>query len=104
MTRQKRTVSVARRIQRSKKPDPQNKEERHEPVSLDGKIAIGVEELVPLLGISRTTAYALVRQPDFPSFTVGHRVLISLDGLKKWIAQRCEIKDEIPLNSRPDNH
>lgn len=49
------------------------------------KIAVSVTEAAELLGVSRTTMYALARQDDFPCVMVGHRMLIPLKGLHEWM-------------------
>ena len=47
--------------------------------------ALTVEQLAEELHISRTRAYALVKQDGFPSFSVGRKVLVSRQGLQRWI-------------------
>ena len=49
-----------------------------------------VEEMGTELGVSRSTAYSLVQQPGFPSFAIGRRVLVSREGLQKWIERQCD--------------
>lgn len=53
------------------------------------KLAVGTTEAAQMLGISRPTLYQLIGRADFPSFRVGGRVLISVDGLKNWIDQQA---------------
>ena len=52
-----------------------------------------VEEMGKELGISRATAYELSQRPDFPSFSIGRRVLVSRDGLLKWIEKQYSSKN-----------
>lgn len=52
------------------------------------KLALSVSETAELLGLSRPKVYDLINRPDFPSFTVGNRRLISKAGLERWIAER----------------
>ena len=52
------------------------------------RMVMTVEEMGRELGISRATAYELSQHPDFPSFTIGRRVLVSRDGLAKWIEKQ----------------
>ncbi len=47
--------------------------------------ALTVEQLAKELHISRTNAYALVKQACFPSFTVGKRIMGSRNGLQRWM-------------------
>ncbi len=44
-----------------------------------------VMEMAALLGISRTTAYALARTPGFPCGRIGNRIVISRDLFLAWI-------------------
>lgn len=54
-----------------------------------GKIAISVPKAAELLSISRPTAYQLARRADFPSFSVGGRTLVSVQGLVQWVAEQA---------------
>ena len=53
-----------------------------------------VEEMGKELGISKATAYELSQRPDFPSFSIGRRILISRDGLLKWIEKQYSSKSQ----------
>lgn len=57
--------------------------EKLEPLAVSPAVA------AELLGISRPKIYDLVNQADFPSFKVGTRTLISVDGLRTWINQQA---------------
>ena len=57
------------------------------------RIVMTVEEMGKELGISRATAYELSQRPDFPSFYIGRRVLVSRDGLLKWIEKQYSSKN-----------
>ena len=50
------------------------------------RITISVNEAAQMLGVSRPTLYALMKNKDFPAFKLGGRRLISREGLVKWIA------------------
>ena len=52
------------------------------------KLAISVPEAAELLGISKPTAYILVRRADFPAFKVGGRTLVSRTGLEAWVRKQ----------------
>lgn len=54
------------------------------------KLAISTTEAAKLLGVSRPTIYQYIGRPDFPSFKVGTRTLISVEGLRAWIASQVE--------------
>ena len=49
-------------------------------------LVLEVKDIQNILGISRTTAYALVKQPDFPTFRSGSRIKISKKALFDWMA------------------
>ena len=57
------------------------------------RMVMTVEEMGKELGLSRATAYELVQRPDFPSFSIGRRVLVSRDGLLKWIEKQYTSKN-----------
>jgi excisionase family DNA binding protein len=46
-----------------------------------------VDEIQDILGIGRTTAYALVKRNLFQSVKVGHKVLISRKSFDEWLEQ-----------------
>lgn len=53
------------------------------------KMALSITEAAKLLGVSRPTMYTLVNRADFPSFRVGSRRLIPVDGLRDWMAKQA---------------
>lgn len=53
-------------------------------------MAMSVEDMADELAIGRNIAYQLVQQPDFPSFMIGRRVLVSRKGLQEWIDGQCK--------------
>lgn len=52
-------------------------------------MAMSVEDMADELAIGRNVAYQLVQQPDFPSFMIGRRLLVSRKGLQEWIDGQC---------------
>lgn len=54
-------------------------------------LAISPAECARLLGVSRPMVYNLINRDDFPSFKLGTRALISVDGLRAWIAKQAEV-------------
>lgn len=46
---------------------------------------LSIEDLCDYLGISRTTAYELVKQDDFPAFKLGSSWKIPAPQFKQWI-------------------
>lgn len=56
-------------------------------------LAVGTAEAARLLGVSRPTVYQYIRRADFPSFKLGNRTLVSVEGLREWI-RRQTAKEE----------
>lgn len=61
---------------------------------MDGKNTLTVRELMGFLSIGRKKAYELVNSTGFPSFRIGRKVLISMDGLVRWMKQQEEKRNE----------
>lgn len=54
-------------------------------------LAVSAEEAARLLGVSRPTIYQLMSRQDFhAAFKVGSRTLVSVEGLRQWIAKQTE--------------
>ena len=55
------------------------------------KIALSVDDLAAELGISRPTAYELIKRDDFPSVRVSERrILIPVEPLKEWLSKEAK--------------
>lgn len=52
-----------------------------------GKRTYTVEEIQGILGISRPTAYALVRRREFHSIRIGGKIRISKKSFDAWLDQ-----------------
>lgn len=59
-------------------------------VKLLDRLAVNPTECAAILGVSRPTVYTLIHQEGFPAFKLGARTLISVDGLREWIAKQTE--------------
>ena len=55
------------------------------------KLAYSLTETAQVLGVSRPTVYALIKQPGFPVFQIGGRKLVSVEGSKNWIRDQTEV-------------
>ena len=55
-------------------------------------LAVSAPEAARLLGVSKPTIYKYMNRMDFPSFKLGNRTLISVDGLREWIAKQTEVQ------------
>ena len=55
------------------------------------KLAYSLTETAQVMGVSRPTVYALIKQPGFPVFQIGGRKLVSVEGLRDWIRSQTEV-------------
>ncbi|MBQ8313259.1 MAG: helix-turn-helix domain-containing protein [Clostridia bacterium] len=56
---------------------------------MENKMTYSVSETAQLLGISRSVAYNLCKQPGFPVIRISpNRLLVLADGLRKWLAEQ----------------
>ena len=51
-------------------------------------LMLSVPEVAAVLGISRAGAYELARRNDFPSLTIGTRIVVPKDKFIAWIARK----------------
>jgi excisionase family DNA binding protein len=51
---------------------------------------INANLLAELFGVSRASAYELMRERNFPSFRIGKRILVSRENLIAWVESRSE--------------
>lgn len=56
------------------------------------RATLTVGEAAEMLGVSLPTAYTLSHSQGFPSFTIGRKLLISKDGLQRWIAEKTTVQ------------
>ena len=52
------------------------------------RITMSASQLAAHLGVSRTTAYLLMKTEGFPSFYIGKRALVTKEALSKWIEEQ----------------
>ena len=67
------------------------------PKRKDNGMAMSVEQMADELAIGRNVAYQLIKQPGFPAFMIGRRVLINRKGLQLWIDKQCESGADISV-------
>lgn len=53
-------------------------------------LAISAPEAARLLGVSKPTIYQYIKREDFPSFKLGSRTLVSLEGLREWVKRQVD--------------
>lgn len=57
----------------------------------DLPLTLTAPEVGEVLGISRATAYELVRSEGFPRMKIGKRILIPRDKFIQWIDEQTEV-------------
>lgn len=56
----------------------------------ENKITVSVEEMAEMLGISRSVAYQIIKEKDFPVVRVSERrLIIPVKSLEKWLETRA---------------
>lgn len=56
-------------------------------------LMLSVSQMAKVLGISRTSAYELVKEKDFPSITIGSRIVIPKEEFILWIQNQIKTKE-----------
>lgn len=51
-------------------------------------VMLNADQLAQVLGISRAGAYQLMHATDFPTIRIGKRMIVSKDGLVKWLQEK----------------
>jgi len=57
-------------------------------------LMLTVPDVSNVLGIGLANAYSIVRRADFPSITLGSRIIIPRDQFTEWINEQTGKKDE----------
>lgn len=53
-------------------------------------LAVSANVAAEMLGVSKPMIYRYMHMDGFPSFKLGNRTLISVDGLRNWVAAQVE--------------
>ena len=56
-------------------------------------LMLSVNQVAKVLGISRTSAYDLVKEKDFPSITIASRIVVPKEELILWIKNQVKAKE-----------
>ena len=51
-------------------------------------LALNADDVATVLGISRANAYTLMHSKDFPTITIGKRMIVPKDKLLAWMDER----------------
>lgn len=54
------------------------------------KVLVGAKEAAAMLNVSMPTFYQLAHSEGFPSIRVGKRILINVEGLRRWADEQCQ--------------
>ena len=57
-------------------------------------LMLNVQDVSDVLGIGLAHAYEVVRRRDFPSITLGSRIIIPRDKLMEWLERQTAEKTE----------
>ena len=57
-------------------------------------LMLNVQDVSDVLGIGLAHAYEIVRRKDFPSITLGSRIIIPRDKLMEWLERQTAEKAE----------
>ena len=55
-------------------------------------LILGAEQVAAVLGISRSNAYALLHQEDFPTIRIGKRLLVAKDEFIQWMDESSTLR------------
>ena len=55
------------------------------PEGFQGRLALRPKEAAAALGIGHNAIYELCNRVDFPTVTVGRKIIIPVDGLRRWL-------------------
>ncbi|MGN0745933.1 MAG: helix-turn-helix domain-containing protein [Aristaeellaceae bacterium] len=53
-------------------------------------MTLTVQQMAKVLNISRNVAYDLTREPGFPCFRLGKKILINRELLQEWLNCQCK--------------
>lgn len=62
---------------------------------MDNELTISVPEAAKMLGVSKPTMYVLARRADFPSFSVGNRIVVHKQLFEAWVKAQAENRTEV---------
>ena len=54
------------------------------------KTTMSVQELSAQMGISLPKAYELAKAEGFPAIRIGTRILIPVEGFRRWLSEQTE--------------
>lgn len=57
------------------------------------RLTVTVPEMAEMLGIGRIKAYELANIKGFPAISLGKRIVVPVDQLKKWLEERAGAGD-----------
>lgn len=67
------------------------------------RLTMSVPEMARKLGVSRPTAYELVKRQDFPVLKVGRRLLVPKVAFEQWLTTAAISKSEPSEKRKNEN-
>lgn len=64
----------------------------------DLALILSAPQVAEFLGISRSLAYQLFRQKDFPTIQIGRRKLVRREALLAWLDAHTQGREEVVSN------
>ena len=53
-----------------------------------------IREVAEELQINLVAAYELAKREDFPSFTIGKRIIVPRKAFEQWLANQAKLEDD----------
>lgn len=61
------------------------------------RMTMTVREAAKELGICDKVCYNLTHRADFPSYKIGHRTVVSREGLREWVRTQATKKEDVAV-------
>ena len=62
---------------------------------LQGRLALRPKEAAAALGIGNNAIYELCARQDFPTLKIGNKIIIPVDGLRRWLVSQTEGRPDV---------
>ncbi len=58
------------------------------------RLSVSAKEAAQMIGVSMPTMYELCHRADFPSMTIGKKIIIPIEGLEQWLTEQSSGRKE----------
>ena len=55
------------------------------------RIFVSTKEAAAMLNVSMPTMYQFINSEGFPAMRAGRKVLVNVEGLRRWAAEKCGV-------------